>query len=84
VRGAADLLGRSYRVPGEIERDSLLVDELRALPKTGIAYEVQLYQDESVFEGAATVEQDPPRVTLDRHIPHHTGPARVDFVRRAD
>ena len=61
----------------------MLVDAHRALPKTGIAYEVQLYQDASVFEGAAVVEQDPPRVTLDSRIPHHGGPARVDFVRRA-
>jgi riboflavin kinase/FMN adenylyltransferase len=84
VRGAADLLGRSYRVPGEIEGDSLLVDARRALPKSGITYDVHLYQDQSVFEGAATVEQDPPRVTVDPRIPHHAGSARVDFVRRAD
>jgi riboflavin kinase/FMN adenylyltransferase len=84
VRGAADLLGRSYRVPGEIEGNSLVVDARRALPKTGIAYEIHLYQDESVFEGAATVEQDPPRVTVEPRMPHHAGAARVDFVRRAD
>jgi riboflavin kinase/FMN adenylyltransferase len=84
VRGAADLLGRSYRVPGELREESLLVAANRALPKTGIAYEVHLYQDESVFEGAAIVEQDPPRVTLDARMPHHAGPARIDFVRRAD
>lgn len=84
VRGAADLLGRSYRVPGQIEGDSLLIDLSRALPKPGITYEVHLYQDQSVFEGIATVEQDPPRVTLDPRIPHHPGPARIDFVRRGD
>jgi riboflavin kinase/FMN adenylyltransferase len=84
VRGAADLLGRSYGAPGEIQGDALIVDARRALPKTGIAYEVQLCQDASVFEGAATVEPDPPRVTLDPRIPHHPGPARVDFVRRTD
>jgi riboflavin kinase/FMN adenylyltransferase len=84
VRGAADLLGRSYRVPGAIEGDTLVVDELRVLPKTGIAYDVQLYQDDAAHECVATVEQDPSRVTLDPRVPHHDGPARVDFVRRAD
>ncbi|MBV9325633.1 MAG: FAD synthetase family protein [Chloroflexi bacterium] len=83
VRGAADLLGRSYRVPGEIDANTLRVDAHRALPKTGIAYEVQLYQDTSVFEGVATVEQEPPRVTFESTVPHHAGPAKVDFVRRA-
>jgi riboflavin kinase/FMN adenylyltransferase len=84
VRGAADLLGRSYRVPGEMRGDTLIVDERRAVPKTGIAYEVQLYQDDSVFEGVATIEQDPPRVRLEPRLPHHPGPARVDFLRRSD
>jgi riboflavin kinase/FMN adenylyltransferase len=84
VRGAADLLGRSYRVPGEIQADSLIVDTHRTLPKPGIAYDVQLLQGQSVFEGAATVEHDPPRVALDPAIPTHPGPARIDFVRRAD
>jgi riboflavin kinase/FMN adenylyltransferase len=84
VRGAADLLGRSYRVPGEIQADCLMVDPTRTLPKTAITYETQLLQDGTVVEGVAVVEQDPPRVALDPSTPHHDGPARVDFVRRAD
>jgi len=84
VRGAADLLGRSYRVPGDVEGDSLMVDERRALPKTGINYEIQFSQEGEVAEGMATVEPDPPRITLAPDIPHREGPAKVDFVRRTD
>jgi riboflavin kinase/FMN adenylyltransferase len=84
VRGAADLLGRSYRVPGEIQGQTLFVDPQRTLPKSDIEYEIQLYQGESVAEGVAMVEHDPPRVTLDASIPHVAGPARLDFARRAD
>ena len=84
VRGAADLLGRSYRVPGVIDANCLQVASHRALPKSGIAYDVQLYQDDSIFEGVATVEQEPPRVSLGPRLPHHPGAAKIDFVRRAD
>jgi riboflavin kinase / FMN adenylyltransferase len=84
VRGAADLLGRSYSVAGVIEGDDLLVDPTRALPRAGIAYEGELQQSDSVVDGVVTVESDPPRVTLDPLVPHYPGPARLEFLRRAD
>jgi FAD synthase len=84
VRGAADLLGRNYSVPGVIQGDELLADPTRVLPKAGIAFEAQLHQDDAVYDGTVTVEQDPPRVALDPLAPHHPGPARLDFLRRAD
>jgi riboflavin kinase/FMN adenylyltransferase len=84
IRGAADLLGRSYSVPGTIEGDALLVDPLRAVPKTAVSYEVQLQQEEAVYDHIVTVEQDPLRITLDARAPHHNGPARATFTRRAD
>jgi riboflavin kinase/FMN adenylyltransferase len=84
IRGAADLLGRVYTVPGQIRGDDLLVDSLRAVPKAGIAYEAQLIQNEALLDGVVTVEQDPLRVALDPLAPHHDGPARIAFIRRAD
>ncbi len=84
VRGAADLLGRSYSVPGVITGDELLVDSVRALPKSAIAYEGQLQQDGAVYDSTVTVEQDPPRVSISPLTPHHDGPARVEFLRRTD
>jgi riboflavin kinase/FMN adenylyltransferase len=84
IRGAADLLGRVYTVAGEIRGDDLLIDPLRAVPKSGIAYEAQLIQNEALLDGVVTVEQDPLRVTLDPLAPHQDGPARIAFIRRAD
>jgi riboflavin kinase/FMN adenylyltransferase len=84
IRGAADLLGRVYTVAGQVSGDDLLVDPLRAVPKSGIAYEAQLTQNEAVLDGVVTVEQDPLRVVLDPLAPHHAGPARIAFIRRAD
>lgn len=83
VRGAADLLGRNYNVIGEVDGDDLLLDPLRALPKSATAYEAQLHQDEAIYDGVVTVEQEG-RLTLDPRVPHHNGPATVDFLRRAD
>ena len=84
IRGAADLLGRVYSVAGDIRGDNLIVDPLRAVPKSGIAYEAQLTQNEAPLDGVVTVEQDPLRVVLDARGPHADGPARVSFIRRAD
>jgi len=84
VRGAADLLGRSYSVPGVVEGDELLVDPTRALPRAGIAYEAQVQQNEAMLDGVVTVESDPPRVALDPRVPHQAGHARIEFLRRAD
>jgi riboflavin kinase/FMN adenylyltransferase len=84
VRGAADLLGRSYSVPGVIKGDDLLVDSVRALPKTAITYEGQLYQGGAAYDSTLTVEQDPPRIAISALTPHKDGPARVEFLRRTD
>jgi riboflavin kinase/FMN adenylyltransferase len=84
IRGAADLLGRHYSVPGDVEGDTLLVDPRRAMPKAGISYEAQLLQDDAVFDCVVSVEQEPLRIALDPLAPHHWGPARVAFLRRAD
>lgn len=84
IRGAADLLGRVYSVPGVIQGDDMLIDPLRAAPRSSVAYEGQLLQDGAVSDGVVTVEQDPLRVALDPCMPHHDGAARVSFVRRAD
>lgn len=84
IRGAADLLGRTYSVPGEVRGDALLLDPLRAVPKAGIPYEAQFHQDDATADGMVVVEQDPLRVVLDRGMPRHDGPARVAFVRRRD
>jgi len=84
IRGAADLLGRPYSVPGTVKGDYLLVDPLRAVPKSGINYEAQLQQGDEVSDGMVTVELDPPRVALDIRVPHHQGDGRVSFLRRRD
>ncbi len=83
VRGAADLLGRSYSVSGVVEGDALTVDPLRALPRAATAYEAQLYQGDSASEGVATVDQAGGRIDLDT-VSHQPGPARLEFLRRAD
>src|SRR5579864_968153 len=74
IRGAADLLGRPYSAPGIVSGDYLQVDPLRALPKSGINYESQLEQDDSVVDGMVTVELDPLRIALDPTMRHHDGP----------
>jgi riboflavin kinase/FMN adenylyltransferase len=84
IRGAADLLGRHYSVPGIVQGDDMLLDPLRAVPKAGINYESQLQQGGAAVDGTVTVEQDPLRVCLDPRIPHHDGPGRVHFLRRRD
>jgi riboflavin kinase / FMN adenylyltransferase len=84
IRGAADLLGRTYSVPGTVRGDDLFVDPLRAVPRSGISYEAQLEQDEVPVDGMVIVEQEPPRVALDPRMPHHDGPGRVSFLRRRD
>jgi riboflavin kinase/FMN adenylyltransferase len=84
VRGAADLLGRPYSVPGQVEGDSVFVDPRRAVPKTGINYEAQFQQDDAVYDCVVSAESDPPRIELDPRAPHYQGPARVIFLRRAD
>jgi riboflavin kinase/FMN adenylyltransferase len=83
VRGAADLLGRPYGVIGEITGDDLLVDPLRTLPR-GMVYDAQLRQDTKTHDVSVTVLNSPNRVHLDSNVPHHDGPAAIDFLRRTD
>jgi FAD synthase len=83
VRGAADLLGRPYSVPGELDGNELLVDPQRALPRA-MSYEVQLRQNEQTYETSATVLPTPNRIRLDREVPATNGEATVEFVRRVD
>jgi hypothetical protein len=83
VRGAADLLGRPYGVIGEITGDDLLVDPLRTLPR-GMVYDAQLRQDNKTHDVSVTVLNAPNRIHLDSDVPHHDGPAAIDFLRRTD
>jgi riboflavin kinase/FMN adenylyltransferase len=83
VRGAADLLGRTYGVSGELEGDELIVDPLRALPRA-MVYDAQLRQDGCTYDVSVTVQNTPNRIRLETPVPHHQGPAIIDFLRRAD
>ena len=58
VRGASDLLGRTFSVSGEIDADLFKVDPLRALPKPGV-YDGQLHQDAATYEVPLTVLRRP-------------------------
>jgi riboflavin kinase/FMN adenylyltransferase len=83
VRGAADLLGRAYGVSGDFSGDDLMVDPLRALPRA-MVYDAQLRQDDAAHDVSVTVLSVPNRIRLDTDVPHHQGPAIIDFLRRAD
>ena len=83
VRGAADLLGRPYSVSGDLQGDDLIVDPLRALPRP-MPYDAQLRQDGSTHDVSVTVLNSPSRIRLNTEVPHHNGPAVIDFLRRAD
>jgi riboflavin kinase / FMN adenylyltransferase len=83
VRGAADLLGRTYGVPGELQGNELVVEPLRALPKP-MPYEAQLRRDDETHDVTVTVLPVPGRIRVDTEVPMHEGPAVVDFLRRAD
>jgi FAD synthase len=83
VRGAADLLGRAYGVSGDFSGDDLMVDPLRALPRA-MVYDAQLRQDGAAYDVSVTVLNVPNRIRLDTPVPHHQGPAFIDFLRRAD
>jgi riboflavin kinase/FMN adenylyltransferase len=82
VRGAADLLGRNYSVPGTLSGDELTVDALRTLPRA-MTYEGVLHQGDASYETFVTVL--PSRtVHIDAAVPMCEGPATVEFVRRTD
>jgi riboflavin kinase / FMN adenylyltransferase len=84
VRGAADLLGRIYSVPGELDNSMLTVEPLRTLPRAGV-YEAQVRPDgrDDTHDARAVVLPEPGRVRLDaRSLP--AGLVHVDFLRRGD
>jgi riboflavin kinase / FMN adenylyltransferase len=83
VRGASDLLGRTYSVSGEIDGNLFKLDPLRALPKPGV-YEGQLHQSATTHDVPVTVLTTPGSVYLAAEVPHREGPAVLDFLRRAD
>ncbi len=83
VRGASDLLGRTYSVTGELDGDTLAVDPMRALPRPGV-YDVQLHQDGRIHEALATVIGAPGGIQLSAETPRRPGPALVAFLRHAD
>jgi riboflavin kinase / FMN adenylyltransferase len=81
VRGAADLLGRTYTVAGDLTGDGeVCVDPQRALPRAGLNYVVQLGDDEL----NATVLAEPGRIQLDTNTAIAAGPCTVAFLRRRD
>jgi riboflavin kinase/FMN adenylyltransferase len=83
VRGAADLLGRPYSVPGNLVGDELIVDPLRALPRS-MTYEAQVRQDGVSHETVVTVQSISGPVHIDRELPTKDGAAVVEFLRRVD
>jgi riboflavin kinase/FMN adenylyltransferase len=83
VRGASDLLGRTYSVAGEFDADTFRVDPLRALPRPGV-YDGQLHQDAETYDVPLTVIAAPGCIQIAAEVPHHPGPAVLTFLRRAD
>jgi riboflavin kinase/FMN adenylyltransferase len=81
VRGAADLLGRTYSVPGVLEGDTFVVDPLRAVPRSG-AYQGQLHQDAAAYEVPLSVLPTGGLIHLETRVPAQDGPATLDFLRR--
>lgn len=88
VRGAADLLGRPYTVPGTLRSAApgsagyvFRTEPQRALPRPG-AYEVLVHGTElsaSILTSGRDIElEQPPAANLT------PGPARLEFLRRAD
>jgi riboflavin kinase / FMN adenylyltransferase len=82
VRGAADLLGRNYSVPGRVEGDELLVDPNRALPRPGVVYDAELHQNATTAELPVIVQPTPGRITLESPAPRGNAPAKLTFLRR--
>jgi riboflavin kinase/FMN adenylyltransferase len=84
VRGAADLLGRNYSVPGSLSGDEVQVDALRTLPRA-MSYEGVVYQDGvSAVETLLTVLPGVSRLQLASNEGLHSGPATAEFIRRSD
>jgi riboflavin kinase / FMN adenylyltransferase len=80
VRGAADLLGRTYSVVGEITAPGhACVDPLRALPRQGV-YDGQVGQ----LETKVTVLASPGQLQFADKLAVEPGPATIAFLRRGD
>lgn len=81
VRGAADLLGRTYTVPGDLTADGeVCVDPQRTLPRAGLHYVAQIGD----LEMSATVLAEPGRVQFEPAPQLEPGPYSVAFLRRTD
>ncbi|MBV9169736.1 MAG: FAD synthetase family protein [Chloroflexi bacterium] len=84
VRGAADLLGRNYSVPGALSSDSVLcADALRALPRPGLTYETQVHQHGHIVVCRAQVLGEG-RIQLIDAQGTQPGEATLEFTRRLD
>lgn len=80
VRGAADLLGRTYSVAAQVSGPGeACVDPLRALPRPGV-YDGQVEQTEV----KVSVLPEPGRISFAPHADIPVGPATIDFLRRGD
>ena len=81
--GAAELLGRPYSVEGELTADGTLrVDARRALPRSGLAYEAQLLQDQREHDVIATVQQGEIHVEPRDGVSLPQGHSNVAFLQR--
>jgi len=81
VRGAADLLGRTYTVPGELTANGVVcVDPGRALPRAGLTYVVQVGEQEH----SLTLLPEPGKLQLQPTPNLPPGPTTVAFQRRRD
>jgi riboflavin kinase/FMN adenylyltransferase len=84
VRGAGDLLGRTYGVPAEITpAGEACVSPERALPRAGI-YDVEIRQDTVSAEVKITVLPTPGHLGFESPPTFHPGPAQITFLRRGD
>jgi riboflavin kinase/FMN adenylyltransferase len=83
VRGAADLLGRNYSVPGVITDSELVVDTLRTLPRA-MTYEGTIHQGSHTSDALLTTVAQSSRVQIDTVSPLSDGPATAEFIRRRD
>ena len=83
VRGAADLLGRNYSVPGDVSGRELLVDPLRTLPRA-MTYEGVFHQAGQSSDALLTIVAQSSRIHIDTEAPLTHAAARAEFIRRRD
>jgi riboflavin kinase/FMN adenylyltransferase len=82
-RGAADLLGRPYTIPGELRHGELTVEPLRALPRP-MPYLGTVTQNGQTFDTTLTVLDEPGKIRLAQPQAVADGEATIEFIRRAD